>query len=54
MPGRGGGFGYESDGIPVNENSGHSVKDFVEKMGSLGVGSKKGPLFWCDDVNLPK
>ena len=31
--------------LPVNENRGHSVKDFVQKRKSLGVGSKKG-LFW--------
>ena len=27
--------------LPENKNRGHPVYDFVEKRGSLGVGSKK-------------
>ena len=34
--------------LPANENRGCSVKDFVDKRGSLDVGSKKGGLFWFE------
>ena len=53
---RGGALEYGSDAscicLPENENRGHSVKNFVEKRWSLGVGSKTNWAFF--GVNLPK
>ena len=37
--------------LPENENRGYSVKDFVEKMGSVGVGLKRNGPF---GVNFSK